>query len=317
MAVRDFEFDLRALRQLLAVAESGSMTRAAHRAGVAQPALSQQIRRVENALGRALFDRHARGVRLTAAGEEFVLHARKILGAVALAHTELFGAPGEIGGSVVVGLPISAAELFGMDFIERIRTRHPALRLVMHDRSSTAVNGLLLSGELDLALTFYRPLEKSVEATALYEERLALVIPATFHAAGRPRVIDIARLGEVPLALLARPYGLRQILDDAARAARVKLNVLYEFESIHLLREAVVRGLACSVLPPGLVAPHLRRGRLYAAKLSGESFRRTLYLAQLTSRPASRSVGTARELLVGCSERAISAAPLSRFYRQA
>ena len=72
------DLDIRVLRQFLAVSEAGSMTRAAEQLNVAQPALSQQIQRLERNLQKTLFERHARGVQLTAAGEALAVHARDI-----------------------------------------------------------------------------------------------------------------------------------------------------------------------------------------------------------------------------------------------
>lgn len=318
------DLDIRVLRQFLAVSEAGSMTRAAEQLNVAQPALSQQIQRLERNLQKTLFERHARGVQLTAAGEALAVHARDILAVVDRARTELVGTSGGVSGTVVIGLPMSAAELFALDFIELAQQRHPALRILLHDRSSEEVNSLLLAGKLDLALTFYRPEANWVDAKPLYEEALAFAIPPSLGASAPipipipiTRRAQMRRLGEVPLALPTRIHGLRQTLEQAASEAGVSLDVRFEFESIHLLREAVGRGLAASVLPMSLLAAFMPKKQLQIARLMAPAFNRTLYIASSRRRPLSAALSAARTLLEETALAAIVRAPIRAFYRKA
>lgn len=311
------DLEVRTLRQFLAVTEAGSMTRAAEQLGVAQPALSQQMQRLERTLNRTLLQRHARGVYLTSEGETLAKHARDILSAVDRARHEILDPPGEVNGTVVIGMPMSAAELFALDFIGHVRRRHPGLRILLHDRSSEEVNSMLLDGKLDLGLTFYRPETTWISAKPLYGESLAFAIPATFGAvAPKTKFAQMKRLGEVPLALPTHIHGLRRTLEHEASAARVSLDVRFEFASIHLLREAVGCGLAASVLPMSLLAAFVPGARLNVSRLVSPAFARTLYVANSLRRPLSPSLSEARSLLEETALAAIARAPMAAFYRK-
>ncbi|HEU5327875.1 MAG TPA: LysR family transcriptional regulator, partial [Thermomicrobiales bacterium] len=144
--------ELRQLRYFVAVARRRHYTAAAEEIGVAQPALSQQIKLLERELGLDLFDRTGRRVRLTAAGEALLVRAERILADVASAEQEMAEFAGLARGRVIVGTLPSLAERQLPGLLAGFHARHPGLDLVLREESTVRLLALAGSGDVDLAL---------------------------------------------------------------------------------------------------------------------------------------------------------------------
>ncbi len=144
------DVDLRLVRYFLVMAEELHFTAAARRLYVSQPALSNQIRRLENQLGAQLFERSPRGVTLTAAGGAFLPHAQSALAAIRSGVAEATAAAGR---DQVLRIDVLQTDLVTpRAVLARLRERLPSLRLEVSSRGSREQEQRLLSGELDLAL---------------------------------------------------------------------------------------------------------------------------------------------------------------------
>lgn len=142
---------LNQLRDFVAVAEQGSLRGAARALGHAQPAITRSVRELEHTLGAQLFIREARGVRLTAVGQEFLVHAASILGDVRRARESVSQKQGEVEGELVVGFSISAHLGIFTKVLRGFQQRYPKVRL-------RVIEGFLPTLEPDLrtgALDFY------------------------------------------------------------------------------------------------------------------------------------------------------------------
>ncbi|GAB2565357.1 LysR family transcriptional regulator [Kribbella endophytica] len=144
------DVDLRLVRYFLVMAEELHFTAAARRLYVSQPALSNQIRRLENQLGAQLFERSPRGVTLTAAGDAFLPHAQSALAAIRSGVAEATAAAGR---DQVLRIDVLQTDLVTpRAVLARLRERLPSLRLEVSSRGSREQEQRLLSGDLDLAL---------------------------------------------------------------------------------------------------------------------------------------------------------------------
>jgi DNA-binding transcriptional LysR family regulator len=144
------DVDLRLVRYFLVMAEELHFTAAARRLYVSQPALSNQIRRLENQLGAQLFDRSARGVTLTAAGEAFLPHARNAIAAIRSGVADATAAAGR---DEVLRIDVLESALATpRAVLARLRSRLPTLRLEVSSRGTRDQHRRLLNGELDLGL---------------------------------------------------------------------------------------------------------------------------------------------------------------------
>ncbi|ADB29817.1 transcriptional regulator, LysR family [Kribbella flavida DSM 17836] len=171
------DVDLRLVRYFLVMAEELHFTAAARRLYVSQPALSNQIRRLENQLGAQLFERSPRGVTMTAAGDAFLPHAQSALAAIRSGVAEATAAAGR---DQVLRIDVLQTDLVTpRAVLARLRDRLPALRLEVSSRGSREQEQRLLSGELDLALCGSTArLADGLVQRVIRREALGIALPA-------------------------------------------------------------------------------------------------------------------------------------------
>jgi DNA-binding transcriptional LysR family regulator len=181
------DVDLRLVRYFLVMAEELHFTAAARRLYVSQPALSNQIRRLETQLGTPLFERSPRGVTLTAAGDAFLPHAQGALAAIRSGVAEATAAAGR---DQVLRIDVLQTDLATpRAVLARLRDRLPSLRLEVSSRGSRDQEKRLLSGELDLALcgsTAHLP--DGLMQRLIRREALGVALPEGHHLAAAAAV---------------------------------------------------------------------------------------------------------------------------------
>jgi DNA-binding transcriptional LysR family regulator len=208
----DQEIELRHLRYFVAVAEELHFGRAALRLHLAQPPLSQQIRKLEEIIGHRLFTRTSRAVRLTAAGEVLLDRARRTLRTVRedMAEVRSVGR-GEIG-SLRVGF-IGSGMLTPLPaMLGRYRRKHPKADLQLREAMSSQIMQWLLDGAVDVGFLRDGGPLPGLESETLFSEPFVAVLPANHCLASR-KSISGATLREEPFVFfpqIRRPVGLRQ-----------------------------------------------------------------------------------------------------------
>ena len=191
--------DLKQLEYFVQVAEQGSFSRAADQLGVAQPALSRQVRALEVELRETLLLRNGRGVTLTEPGRQLLARGRDILQLALAAQQEIGARRDEPVGQIVVGLPPSLARRITVPLIEHFQRAMPRAKLAVVEGFSTHICEWLGTGRVDLGLVYNPEPSPAIEITPVLQEKLMLVGPSA----------EMARLGgrSVPLVELARLYG--------------------------------------------------------------------------------------------------------------
>ena len=160
------------LRTILHVAELGSLSKAADRLRIAQPALSRQVRMLEEELGIRLFDRHGRGMVVTEAGQEVLRHAQRIMGEMAEIRSSVADADAPLRGHVSIGMPPTVSDIVSVPLVTAFRARHPEATIRIVSAYSAYLLDWLHKGEVDVAILFEsRPL-RSLRSTPLLEEIL-------------------------------------------------------------------------------------------------------------------------------------------------
>src|SRR6218665_103288 len=167
--------DLRQIEYFVRVAELGSFTRASVVLGIAQPALSRQVRLLEVELRQSLLLRNGRGATPTEAGQLLLKHGRSILHQVARAREELGRVRGALAGRVAIGLPPSIAKVVTVPLTRAFRAQLPDAALAISEGLSVAMQELLTTGLLDIVLLYNTASGPGMETTALLEEDLFLV----------------------------------------------------------------------------------------------------------------------------------------------
>jgi LysR family transcriptional regulator, transcription activator of glutamate synthase operon len=242
--------ELRQLRYLVALAEELSFTRAAANEHVAQPALSQQIRRLEEEVGLALVERTTRHVALTDAGQLLVVRARRVLSELAAAETELEAVRGMNTGHVTIGAMHTMGPVDLSLPLALFHDRHPDVGLTVREYSSEEMAEMLRIDELDLA---FLSVTERVEAHGLglhqlVAEELVVLLPPD-HALSDRRQVRMAELAEEQFISFREGARLRELLFGAGRYAGFEPRVTLESNESRRVRQLVSRGLGVAILP--------------------------------------------------------------------
>jgi LysR family nitrogen assimilation transcriptional regulator len=281
--------ELRQLRYFAAAVQAGTLTRAAEILHVAQPAVSQQILKLEEELGEVLLTRHSRGIEPTEAGALLMRHITGILQAIEVAVQDLRDLQGEPAGHVRLGLPRSVSDMLAATIFEHCRRKLPKVRLTIVERMSEDLNELLASARLDLAFSYNPEDVQRIAYDPLAKLDLFLVAPRAFVPnETTPDGIRFAALRGLPLVLPSLPHGLRVLLESIARTEGLALDVAHEVDSAHLLIDLVISGAGCTVLPYSIAKRAVASGSIVCHRIVEPGVRRTLHLARLRNRPLSR-----------------------------
>ena len=286
--------NLHRIEAFLAVAQGGSITRAATQLDVAQSVVSRHVAALETDLGIRLFERTGRGVAMTEAAQLLAPRLRAALADMQRAAAEAAELGGQPGGLVRMGLvPAAAQPLVGL-LHQRLAQRHPRIRLQFVDGFSHALDERLASGELDLAVInrFGRLDPKGEERLCVVDS--LLVGPPGALAPDAP-ALPFKRLAGVPLVLASRPNGLRTALDEVCRRVGVQLQVAVEADSMLTMKGLVMHGGLYSVLPYQLVHEELAAGRLSAAGIVRPTVPRVLTLVLSHRQAGSAAVRAAAQ----------------------
>ena len=171
--------DLRHLRTFLHVAELGSLSKAAERLHIAQPALGRQIKILEEELAQPLFVRHGRGMTLTASGQTLRERASSILRLVEDTRVEVSAARGAVRGSVSLGVPPTAGDVIAGPLVEAFVKRYPDVLVRIVPAFSGYLRDMLRWGDLDLAIMYETADVQQLRLDPLILEPLFLFGPAT------------------------------------------------------------------------------------------------------------------------------------------
>ena len=197
--------ELRHLRYFLAVAEEENFHRAAERLHVAQPALSRQIRALEQLLGVALFDRLPRGIRLSQAGAAFLSDTRRILDEVARAELRAKRvAQGQLGQIAVGFNEIAARQPYLSGFFQATRARFPEIDLKLMLLPSQPLLEAVQGGQMDAGFLFHRPRDDAAFAAIKVDtDDYGVVMPSGHPLASKPD-LRLRDLAETPFILMSQ-----------------------------------------------------------------------------------------------------------------
>ncbi|MGN6188394.1 MAG: LysR family transcriptional regulator [Conexibacter sp.] len=242
--------ELRQLRYLVALAEERHFTRAAERVRIAQPALSQQVRKLEAELAMPLVDRTTRRVRLTEAGELLVVHARRALAELDAARAQLERLKGVIAGRVTIGLTQTPGPLDLVRLLGGFHSRFPGVELAVREDLSTTLADALRDDALDVAFLSIVDEEdaRGLELRPLTSEPLVVALPAGHRLAGRRR-LTIGDLSGEELVAFREGATIRTAVRRIALAAGYEPRIAFETNEVARARAIVSAGLGVAILP--------------------------------------------------------------------
>ena len=256
--------ELRRLRYFVVVAEEQNFSRAAERLRMAQPPLSDQIKRLEKELGVRLFDRTSRGARLTAAGRLLLVEARRILAQVDRTSEMVRRVGNGEVGRLTLGFVPSASNAVLPPLLREFRERYPDVQLFLQEMNPDRLVQGLYEGSIDASF-FYLPFEDATLAhRPVSREPLVVALPET-HALSGEEEVDLRDLAGEPFVLPAR-YGMPglhgQVMEACRESGFAPEAVQKEVWLMQTIVGLVAGGLGVALVPASL-RNFLRKGVVY------------------------------------------------------
>jgi LysR family hydrogen peroxide-inducible transcriptional activator len=241
--------ELHQLRYFLAVARFHSFTRAAEHEHVAQPSLSQQIRKLENELGAPLFDRLGRRIRLTALGERFLEHARRVLADLEGARRDVDEMLGLGRGRVSIGVIPTVAPFLLPPALARSAREFPKVSISVREDLTNSLLRQLAEGEIDLALLSLPVKGPEFVAEPLLADRMLLAVPSKHHLWRQRRRVALRDVARESFLLLKDGHCFRDDVLELCKASRMNPHVVFEGGQFDTLVAMVAAGAGVTLLP--------------------------------------------------------------------
>jgi DNA-binding transcriptional LysR family regulator len=239
--------NLKYLQTFVTICECGTVSRAATKLRITQPALSRRIKALQEELGLTLFDNLGRRLLLTSEGKEFLRHSRVLLAqAEAVLATGRALGSGRAGILRVGGAPHTLAALFP-SFVAKYEKQNPAVQVRLFEAGAAKLLTMIEHGDLHFAITLALDHHSLAKRPLPAVQLLALTAPRSRYAeAGR---VDIGTLGDVPLLVMPPGYATRETFDAACRIAGVRGSVVFESAALSTLAAFAEAGHGVAIVP--------------------------------------------------------------------
>ncbi|MBA5608533.1 LysR family transcriptional regulator [Duganella sp. FT3S] len=290
--------ELRQLRYFVAIVDHGSLSRAALVLHVAQPALTQQLRQLEQELEAQLLHRTAQGVLSTDAGKVFYQHAQAILKQVADAKSAVTQSATRPSGSVTLGLPHSISGALALPLLMAARQHYPEITLQLTEELTGNLSEQLKSGRVNLAVLFDDGQLTPFACTALAEEELRFICRADAACAPDGATITLAQALAAPLILPGLQHGVRPRIESVARTAGLTCGDVIEINSIAILKSAILAGMGATILPVAPLLDEVERGTMRSYRIHDPAISRTVVLCASKNIPLTNAAAAVSRLAV-------------------
>lgn len=272
--------DLRQLRYFVEIVDSGSLSKASRQLLIAQPALTQQLAKLEDYVGKPLLHRSSKGVSPTDNGLALYHHARFMLRQFDQTLSIARSDAGAIQGMVSLGMPATTVAAIALPLVRKIRANYPSILLNVVEGMSGHIGHMLRHGELDLAVLFSNDVAPDLTVEPLLEEELFIIIPEHSKLVPqRRKSITIAEAAEIPLILPTGSHGLRKRIAAEFENRGLTTNVVAEIDSLSLVMNSVYADMGATIKPMGAVMQDAASQRKWRClSISDGRFRRRNYL---------------------------------------
>ncbi len=283
--------DTRQLAAFCAVVERKSFSQAAERLGVSQPAVSLQIRSLEQRLGRQLLDRSGRRVEPTEAGLRLYRGAQRLL---ALEEQVLEQVSGEHDGTLAGRLELGASSGPGETVLPLLlcefQREHAAVSVALSVSDTHTVVELVARRELELGVVGAARRHRSVVFEPFFRDEVVLACPPGHRFAGR--TVTLAELRSEPLIVMQEGAGVRQVIEDELRGAGLRLrdlDVRLELGLQESVRSAVRAGYGPTFISRSAIETDLAAGTLAESRVAGLDLEREIFLVRSSGRSETRA----------------------------
>ncbi|PKA41804.1 LysR family transcriptional regulator [Rhizobium sullae] len=263
-------FTLRQIQYFVAVAEQGSVTRAAQNLSISQSSVTEALKELETDLGVELFERHPRGLTITHNGHQFLRHATKILASVSDARASFSSLQGALSGTLNIGVTSLVAGYVLSDLLARYRRACPGVEVSAIEDNGGYLEHLLVGGELDVAVMVISNLRDrmALQAEILETSPYRLWLPIG-HPLVSADIISVADIAREPLIMLT----VDEIEENTGKllsALGARPHVAFRTRSVEAVRSLVATGAGVALLPDLVYRPWSLEGdRIESRDVSG------------------------------------------------
>lgn len=253
--------DIRTLRYFVQVARAGSFNAAAGLLNIAQPALSRQIKKIEDELGVELLIRHGKGVEVTEAGAKLLTEAEDLIDHFARTISMVKADERGFAGNISLGVPPTSGMLIVPEIYKIFSQRWPDATLGIREGVTSSLEEWLLDRRIDMAILHNPVPMAGIELKPLLQEQMVLATALDFGFDSAD-VIGFNQLAKLPLILPSLPHSNRRLLERLALQNNIRLTVKLEVDSIPLIKAMVKNGVGATIQTYAGVATEVERGEL-------------------------------------------------------
>lgn len=267
-------YDLEDLRLFIAAAETASLTRGAARCHLAPSSASHRLKQLETNLGTALFERHARGLRLTHAGEILLSHARQVFGQIEQINADLAPFAAGVRAHVTLHANTNATNCFLPDDLADYLRRHPQVRVSLKESASPDILRAVAGGEAEIGVVAGVETHSLLTLLPYRRDRLVLIMPPGHPLAGQD-CIAFAEVVDAPFVMLHAGSALHGFMTDIAANLNARLDIRIQVRSFEAMLRMVAAGAGLGLLPRASIG-EARHASVAIAELADPWARRDL-----------------------------------------
>ncbi len=282
--------DTRQLRVFCTVVDEGSFSRAAERLGVTQPAVSLQVRALEDRIGRRLVDRAGRRVEPTEAGRLVYRSGQRLLAAEEHLLADLADDEGALGGTLAIGASTGPGAHLVPLLLCEFAAGHAALGVALTIADTDAVAAAVGERRLELGVVGAKRRSRALLWEPLARDEIVLAVPAGHRFAGQEVSLEALR-GEA-LVVMQEGAGVRHVVEEELRRAGLRLRDLHPRLELGLqesVKSAVAAGFGVTFISRTAVEAELAAGTLATARVAGLEPARVIYVVRLRGRTPTRA----------------------------
>ena len=282
--------DTRQLQAFCAVVEKKSFSQAAEQLGVTQPAVSLQVRALEERVGQTLLDRSGRRVEPTEAGRRLYRSAQRMLVLEEQLMEEVAADDGRLAGTLSIGASTGPGAHLVPLLLCEFQREHPDLHVALSIWDTQTVIDRVADRQLEVGVVGALRRHRSLEFEPLVRDQIVLAVPPGHPAAGG--TISVEDLKKETLIVMQEGAGVRQVVEEELRRAGLRLRGVEPKLELGLqesIKSAVAGGYGVSFISKTAIEGELAAGRLAAAQVEGIEPARQIYLVRARGRSMTRA----------------------------
>lgn len=278
------------------IAKTGSLSKAAERLHITQPAVSHTVKRLEDSLGGQLFFRTPKGVTLTTEGEVLFHYIEQAFNFVEIGEKAIADMNSLISGEIAIGASDTLCKHYLLPYLEQFHSQHPGIRIRVTNRTTPETIALLKDGKIDFGIVSLPTPDKQIEFYESTPLQDSLVAGSKFcNLSGTP--LSVNDLQNYPLLLLETGSSTRRYLDNYAAMHQITLKPEFELGSIDLLVRFAISGFGLAFVIRNYVQEELLAGSLVEIPLNPPVPERSIGIATLRGVPLSSATNSFLALL--------------------